>query len=167
MKAILNDYNEYYGTSWALDGIERYNGDINNRLARKKAEFKEFGKQIDLVIVVDRLLTGFDAPIMQTLFVDRNLEYAGLIQAFSRTNRTFKGKDKGLIVTFRKPATMERNVENATKLYSNEDNATNLIYPTYKESMSAPIPRINGSLKIPGLLTKGVLSLKNFTISLF
>lgn len=134
MKAILNDYNEYYGTSWALDGIERYNGDINNRLARKKAEFKEFGKQIDLVIVVDRLLTGFDAPIMQTLFVDRNLEYAGLIQAFSRTNRTFKGKDKGLIVTFRKPATMERNVENATKLYSNEDNATNLIYPTYKES---------------------------------
>lgn len=134
MKAILKDYNEYYGTSWALDGIERYNGDINNRLARKKAEFKEFGKQIDLVIVVDRLLTGFDAPIMQTLFVDRNLEYAGLIQAFSRTNRTFKGKDKGLIVTFRKPATMERNVENATKLYSNEDNATNLIYPTYKES---------------------------------
>ncbi|MCU7558657.1 type I restriction endonuclease subunit R [Macrococcus capreoli] len=134
MKQILEDYNKYYGTSWNLEGIERYNGDINNRLARKKAEYKEFGKQIDLVIVVDRLLTGFDAPVMQTLFVDRNLEYAGLIQAFSRTNRTFKGKDKGLIVTFRKPATMERNVENATKLYSNEDNATNLVYPTYKDS---------------------------------
>ncbi|WP_414042353.1 type I restriction endonuclease subunit R [Macrococcus sp. EM39E] len=134
MQEIINDYNEYYDTSWNLDGIERYNGDINNRLARKKAEFKEFGKQIDLVIVVDRLLTGFDAPIMQTLFVDRNLEYAGLIQAFSRTNRTYKGKDKGLIVTFRKPHTMEQNVENATILYSNEDNASNLIYPTYKES---------------------------------
>ncbi len=51
-------------------------------MARKRAEFKQFGKQIDLVIVVDRLLTGFDAPTIQTLFVDRNLEYAGLIQAF-------------------------------------------------------------------------------------
>ncbi|MBY3665093.1 type I restriction enzyme subunit R domain-containing protein, partial [Enterococcus faecium] len=95
-----------------------YNGDINNRLARKRAEFKQFGKQIDLAIVVDRLLTGFDAPTIQTLFVDRNLEYAGLIQAFSRTNRTYPDKTKGLIVTFRKPATMEKNVEDATKLYS-------------------------------------------------
>ena len=93
---LFPEYNEYYHTAWTIAEIERYNGDINNRLARKRAEFKQFGKQIDLVIVVDRLLTGFDAPTIQTLFVDRNLEYAGLIQAFSRTNRTYPEKSKRL-----------------------------------------------------------------------
>ncbi|WP_061810467.1 type I restriction endonuclease subunit R [Rossellomorea vietnamensis] len=134
MKQIIKEYNGYYDTAWSIEDIERYNGDINNRLARKKAEFKEFGKHIDLVIVVDRLLTGFDAPTIQTLFVDRNLSYANLIQAFSRTNRTYPGKSKGLIVTFRKPSTMERNVQDATKLYSNENDESKLVYPTYDES---------------------------------
>lgn len=134
MKEIISEYNKYYGTSWSMENIERYNGDINNRLARKKAEFKKFGKQVDLVIVVDRLLTGFDAPTIQTLFVDRNLSYANLIQAFSRTNRTYPEKTKGLIVTFRKPFTMEKNVEEATKLYSHEQEETNLVYPMYDES---------------------------------
>jgi len=134
MKKIIKDYNDYYHTAWSIEDIERYNGDINNRLARKKAEFKEFGKQIDLVIVVDRLLTGFDAPTIQTLFVDRNLSYANLIQAFSRTNRTYPGKTKGLIVTFRKPFTMEQHVNAATRLYSQEQEESNLVYPTYDES---------------------------------
>lgn len=131
MEGIIGEYNDYYKTSWSLSEIERYNGDINQRLARKKAEFKAFGKQVDLVIVVERLLTGFDAPTIQTLFVDRNLEYAGLIQAFSRTNRTYPGKTKGLIVTFRKPETMEDHVEVATKLYSESKEESGLIYPTY------------------------------------
>ncbi|OBW51816.1 deoxyribonuclease [Bacillus safensis] len=135
MLNIIKDYNQYYDTAWSIQDIERYNSDINNRLARKEAEFKEFGKHIDLVIVVDRLLTGFDAPTIQTLFVDRLLDYAGLIQAFSRTNRTYPGKTKGLIMTFRKPWTMEWNVEEATKLYSNEQEETNLVYPTYEESL--------------------------------
>lgn len=134
MKDIIKEYNAYYRTAWSIEDIERYNGDINNRLARKKAEFKEFGKHLDLVIVVDRLLTGFDAPTIQSLFVDRNLSYANLIQAFSRTNRTYPGKTKGLIVTFRKPATMEQNVKDATKLYSQEQEESNLVYPTYDES---------------------------------
>ena len=134
MTAIIAEYNAYYNTAWSLSDIERYNGDINNRLARKKAEFKQFGKQVDLVIVVDRLLTGFDAPTVQTLFMDRTMEYAGLIQAFSRTNRTYPEKTKGLIVTFRKPFTMEKNVEEATKLYSEAKEEAGLIYPTYKES---------------------------------
>ncbi|WP_419957313.1 type I restriction endonuclease subunit R [Psychrobacillus psychrotolerans] len=134
MKEIIRNYNDYYHTAWSIEDIERYNGDINNRLARKKAEFKEFSKQVDLVIVVDRLLTGFDAPTIQTLFVDRNLSYANLIQAFSRTNRTYPGKTKGLIVTFRKPFLMEQNVADATKLYSHEQEETNLVYPTYDES---------------------------------
>ncbi len=134
MKQIMKDYNDYYNTAWSLESVERYNGDINNRLARKKAEFKEFGKQIDLVIVVERLLTGFDAPTVQTLFVDRNLSYANLIQAFSRTNRTYPEKTKGLIVTFRKPYTMEHNVQEATKVYSDESAESTLIYPTYEDS---------------------------------
>ncbi|MCY7864455.1 HsdR family type I site-specific deoxyribonuclease [Bacillus spizizenii] len=134
MMEIIKDYNDYYHTAWSIEDIERYNGDINNRLARKKGEFKEFGKQIDLVIVVDRLLTGFDAPTIQTLFVDRNLSYVNLIQAFSRTNRTYPGKTKGLIVTFRKPFTMEQNVKNATKLYSHAQEESSLVYPTYDES---------------------------------
>ncbi|REB11595.1 type I restriction endonuclease subunit R [Sporosarcina sp. BI001-red] len=134
MKAIINDYNAYYGTAWSLEDIDRYNGDINNRLARKRAEFKKVGKQVDLVIVVDRLLTGFDAPTVQTLFVDRNLSYANLIQAFSRTNRTYPDKTKGLIVTYRKPATMQKNVEEATKLYSQAQEETMLVYPSYEKS---------------------------------
>lgn len=134
MSEIISDYNEYYGTSWSIADIKRYNGDINNRLARKKGEFKEFGNHLDLVIVVDRLLTGFDAPTIQTLYVDRTLSYANLIQAFSRTNRTFPEKTKGMIVTFRYPHTMEKNVEDATKLYSHEQEKTDLIYPTYDES---------------------------------
>ncbi|ALV22232.1 type I restriction endonuclease subunit R [Carnobacterium antarcticum] len=134
MQEIIEEYNAYYHTAWNLAEIDRYNGDINNRLARKRAEFKQFGRQVDLVIVVDRLLTGFDAPTVQTLFVDRNLDYAGLIQAFSRTNRTYPDKTKGMIVTFRKPATMEKNVADATKLYSEAKEETGLIYPTYTES---------------------------------
>jgi len=151
MRKIIKDYNAYYGTAWAIDDIDRYNGDINNRLARKKGEFKEFGKQIDLVIVVDRLLTGFDAPTIQTLFVDRNLSYANLIQAFSRTNRTYPKKTKGLIVSFRKPHTMEQNVADATKLYSEAKEETNLIYPTYDKSKK----KFNGGhKKFTGIIEK-------------
>ncbi len=84
MEEIVQDYNEYYGTAWTLTDIDRYNVDIKNRLARTRAEFKQFGCQVDLVIVMDHLLIVFDAPTVQTLFVDRNLEYLGLIQAFSR-----------------------------------------------------------------------------------
>ncbi|WP_411675006.1 type I restriction endonuclease subunit R [Cytobacillus kochii] len=135
MKQIIKEYNAYYDTSWSIQDIERYNGDINNRLARKKAEYKQFGKHLDIVIVVDRLLTGFDAPTIQTLFVDRNLSYANLIQAFSRTNRTYPGKTKGLIMTFRKPWTMEKNVADATKLYSDKQEETDLVYPTYDDSL--------------------------------
>lgn len=134
MNKIIKDYNRYYQTSWSIQDIDRYNGDINNRLARKKGEFKQFGNHIDLVIVVDRLLTGFDAPTIQTLFVDRNLSYANLIQAFSRTNRTYPDKEKGMIVTYRYPYTLEKNVEDATILYSKEQEKSTLIYPDYKES---------------------------------
>lgn len=151
MKGIIDEYNLMYGTSWSVESIERYNGDINNRLARKKGEFKEFGNHLDLVIVVDRLLTGFDAPRCQTLFVDRNLQYAGLIQAFSRTNRTYKGKEKGLITTFRKPATMKEHVFAATRLYSQANNNDSLIYPTYEESKKKFNSAYNALIKLDAI----------------
>ena len=151
MKGIIDEYNLMYGTSWSVENIERYNGDINNRLARKKGEFKEFGNHLDLVIVVDRLLTGFDAPRCQTLFVDRNLQYAGLIQAFSRTNRTYKGKEKGLITTFRKPATMKEHVFAATRLYSQANNNDSLIYPTYEESKKKFNAAYNALIKLDAI----------------
>jgi len=70
--------------------------------------------------VVDRLLTGFDAPTIQTLYVDKELKWHGLLQAFSPTNRVMLGKNVGMIVTFRKPHTMAKNVEDAIRLFSNE-----------------------------------------------
>ena len=88
MQKSLNDYNEMFGTKYELSQIQGYNGNLNKRLARKDAKFKSRNEQLDLVIVVDRLLTGFDAPCMSTIFIDRQpMGPHDLIQAFSRTNR--------------------------------------------------------------------------------
>lgn len=90
MQKSLNDYNEMFGTKYELSQIQGYNGNLNKRLARKDAKFKSRNEQLDLVIVVDRLLTGFDAPCMSTIFIDRQpMGPHDLIQAFSRTNRIF------------------------------------------------------------------------------
>ena len=105
MQKSLNDYNEMFGTKYELSQIQGYNGNLNKRLARKDAKFKSRNEQLDLVIVVDRLLTGFDAPCMSTIFIDRQpMGPHDLIQAFSRTNRIFdKNKTYGQIVTFQAP----------------------------------------------------------------
>lgn len=83
---------------------------------------KDRSKQIDLLIVVDQMLTGFDSKWVNTLYLDKVLRYEGLIQAFSRTNRLFDPAEKpfGIIRYYRKPHTMERNVEEAFKLYSGD-----------------------------------------------
>lgn len=88
-----------------------YNQNINKRLARKEKQYQSEGQWLDFVIVVDRLLTGFDSPTIQTLYIDREMNYQKLLQAFSRTNRIYTGKDSGLIVSFRKPFTMKENVK--------------------------------------------------------
>jgi len=132
IKGIMADYNAMFGTNYT--DIDLYNQNINNRLARKDAQYKRDGQWLDFVIVVDRLLTGFDAPTIQTLYVDRELRYQKLLQAFSRTNRTYPGKEIGMIVTFRKPRTMEANVRDAIRLFSNEDrNWENLVPQKYNE----------------------------------
>ena len=120
MQKSLDDYNGMFGTTYELSQIQAYNGNLNKRLARKDSKYKSRNEQLDLVIVVDRLLTGFDAPCMSTIFMDRQpMGPHDLIQAFSRTNRIFdKNKTYGQIVTFQAPVLFKKAVDNAVKLYS-------------------------------------------------
>ena len=120
MQKSLDDYNGMFGTKYDLSQIQGYNGNLNKRLARKNSKFKSRSEQLDLVIVVDRLLTGFDAPCMSTIFIDRQpMGPHDLIQAFSRTNRIYnKNKTYGQIVTFQAPKLFKESVDNAVKLYS-------------------------------------------------
>lgn len=120
MQKSLEDYNEMFGTKFDTSQIQGYNANLNKRLARKDSKYKRRSEQLDLVIVVDRLLTGFDAPCMSTIFIDRQpMGPHDLIQAFSRTNRIFdKNKTYGQIVTFQAPKLFKTSVDNAIKLYS-------------------------------------------------
>ena len=120
MQGSLDDYNEMFGTKYEVSQIQGYNANLNKRLSRKDAKFQSRKEQLDLVIVVDRLLTGFDAPCMSTIFIDRQpMGPHDLIQAFSRTNRIFdKHKTYGQIVTFQAPVLFKECVDNAVKLYS-------------------------------------------------
>lgn len=121
MKEALQDYNQMFHTSWDLSTLAAYNADLNERLARKKSKYQDRSEQLDLVIVVDRLLTGFDAPCLSTIFLDRPpMKPQHLIQAFSRTNRLFdKTKRFGQIVTMQTPAIYARLIDEALVLYSN------------------------------------------------
>lgn len=88
MKQSLDDYNAMFDTKFDISQITSYNSNLNKRLSRKDPKYKSRNEQLDLVIVVDRLLTGFDAPCMSTIFIDRQpMGPHDLIQAFSRTNR--------------------------------------------------------------------------------
>lgn len=121
MKEALRDYNTEFGTRYTIETMRAYNRNVNDRLARKKEQFLPRSEQLDIIIVVDRLLTGFDAPCLSTLFIDRPaMKPHDLIQAFSRTNRLFdKAKKYGQIVTFQTPAIFEEKVKQALVLYSN------------------------------------------------
>lgn len=120
MKESMSDYNEMFGTQYTMEQIDAYNRNVNDRLARKKKLYQVREAQLDLVIVVDRLLTGFDAPSLSTLFIDRKpMRSYGIIQAFSRTNRLYDSQKRfGQIVIFQVPAHFKRAVDHAMKLYS-------------------------------------------------
>lgn len=121
---IIEDYNALYGMEFTLANHAKMKTDIADRLPHKET-YKRIEhtpeKQLDLLIVVDQMLTGFDSKWVNTLYLDKVLEYANLIQAFSRTNRLF-GKDKpfGIIRYYRRPHTMKRNIDAAVKLYSGD-----------------------------------------------
>ena len=121
---ILEDYNALYDTKFKLAAYAAFKKDVSYRLAHKgpyQSVERTPKQQIDLLIVVDQMLTGFDSKWVNTLYLDKVLVYEKLIQAFSRTNRLF-GPDKpfGTIRYYRRPYTMRRNIDDAFKLYSGD-----------------------------------------------
>ena len=120
---ILEDYNAQFHTNFGYATYYRFKTDLSDRLSHINA-YKRIkpDEQLDLLIVVDQMLTGFDSKWLNTLYLDKILDYANLIQAFSRTNRLCDKTDKpfGLIRYYRKPHTMQRNIERAVKLYSGD-----------------------------------------------
>ncbi|PAW93924.1 restriction endonuclease subunit R [Mucilaginibacter sp. MD40] len=113
LQSIMNDYNDMFGTSFTTENFGLYYDDVNKRMKKKNPEMAS----LDLLLVVNMFLTGFDAKKLNTLYVDKNLEYHGLVQAFSRTNRVLNEKKRfGKVVCFRD---LKNNVDAAIKLFSN------------------------------------------------
>ncbi|KPM31891.1 Type I site-specific restriction-modification enzyme, HsdR [Croceitalea dokdonensis DOKDO 023] len=131
---FIADYNAMYNTSFSTkDGqqFENYFKDISKRLKdREKATFNDAKDRLDIVIVVNMMLTGFDAKKVNTLYVDKNLRYHGLIQAFSRTNRILgEKKSQGNILCFRN---LKNVTDEAITLFSNKDAKEDIIVPPYE-----------------------------------
>ena len=127
LQAIMDDYNEMFGTAFTTENFRAYYDDINLRMKKKRSDMKP----LDLCLVVGMFLTGFDSKKLNTLYVDKNLEYHGLLQAFSRTNRVLNEKKRfGKIVCFRD---LKSNVDTAIKLFSNSDNLEDIIRPPFEE----------------------------------
>lgn len=124
LAAAIDDYNKHFKTSYGVDSKEfqNYYRDLSRRVKRK---------EVDLLIVVGMFLTGFDAPRLNTLFVDKNLRYHGLIQAYSRTNRIYDAtKTFGNIVTFRN---LEKATVDAILLFGNSNTKNVVLEKSYKE----------------------------------
>ena len=127
LQEIMEDYNRMYGTSFSTDNFNAYYDDINLRMKKKRKDMKS----LDLLLVVGMFLTGFDSKKLNTLYVDKNLEYHGLLQAFSRTNRVLNEKKRfGKVVCFRD---MKENVDAAIKLFSCSDNIGRITRPPFSE----------------------------------
>jgi type I restriction enzyme R subunit len=121
---IITDYNEMFSQDFTIPTHAKFKKDVAARLAHKEPYQRierEPKKELDLLIVVDQMLTGFDSKWVNTLYLDKKLKYENIIQAFSRTNRLF-GPEKpfGTIRYYRKPHTMARNIKAAVKLYSGD-----------------------------------------------
>ena len=126
LQAIMDDYNDMYGTSFTTENFRAYYDDINLRMKKKKADMKP----LDLCLVVGMFLTGFDSKKLNTLYVDKNMEYHGLLQAFSRTNRVLNEKKRfGKIVCFRD---LKSKVDESIKLFSNSNNLEDIVRPPFE-----------------------------------
>ena len=127
LQAIMDDYNNMFGTTFTTENFRAYYDDINLRMKKKKADMKP----LDLCLVVGMFLTGFDSKKLNTLYVDKNMEYHGLLQAFSRTNRVLNEKKRfGKIVCFRD---LKNNVDTSIKLFSNSDNPEDIVRPPFED----------------------------------
>ena len=127
LQAIMDDYNKMYGTSFTTENFRAYYDDINLRMKKKKADMKP----LDLCLVVGMFLTGFDSKKLNTLYVDKNMEYHGLLQAFSRTNRVLNEKKRfGKVVCFRD---LKSKVDESVKLFSNSNNLEDIVRPPFDD----------------------------------
>lgn len=118
---MLEDYKNRLGQSFTIPTYDKFRKDVSLRLAHKKPYDRlEPDQQIDILIVVNQMLTGFDSKWVNTLYLDKVMQYENLIQAFSRTNRLFNESEKpfGIIKYYRRPNTMEKNIEAAVEAYS-------------------------------------------------
>jgi len=127
LQAIMDDYNDMFNTAFTTENFSAYYDDINLRMKKKKPDMEP----LDLLLVVGMFLTGFDAKKLNTLYVDKNLEYHGLLQAFSRTNRVLNEKKRfGKVVCFRD---LKDNVDAAIKLFSNNQPNEFIIREPFEE----------------------------------
>ena len=127
LQAIMDDYNNMYGTSFTTENFRAYYDDINLRMKKKKADMKP----LDLCLVVGMFLTGFDSKKLNTLYVDKNMEYHGLLQAFSRTNRVLNEKKRfGKVVCFRD---LKSKVDESIKLFSNGNPIEYIVRPPFDD----------------------------------
>lgn len=127
LQAIMDDYNNMYGTSFTTENFRAYYDDINLRMKKKKADMKP----LDLCLVVGMFLTGFDSKKLNTLYVDKNMEYHGLLQALSRTNRVLNEKKRfGKVVCFRD---LKSKVDEAIKLFSNGTPLEDIVRKPFNE----------------------------------
>lgn len=150
LEEYIIDYNQQYGTAYSTKDsqqFENYFKDITKRLKeREKETFNDERDRLDLVLVVNMMLTGFDAKKVNTLYVDKNLKYHGLIQSFSRTNRTFgEQKSQGNILCFRN---LKARTDEAITLFSNKDAIEEIILPPYEKIAEKFAAALNNLLTI-------------------
>ncbi len=160
LKSIIDDYNAQYGTNHRIGEFDLYYQDVQKRIKDQQWPNADFphAQKIDITIVVDMLLTGFDSKFLNTLYVDKNLKHHGLIQAFSRTNRVLNDtKPYGNILDFRQ---QEGNVNEAIALFSGESTdapaAIWLVDPAPKviESLAGAVKRLDDFMASQGLAAR-------------
>ncbi|MBK7481536.1 MAG: type I restriction endonuclease subunit R [Flavobacteriales bacterium] len=134
MDRIIGDYNAQFGTAFSTKdqkGLENYFKDITKKLREREKSTAKDSDRIDLVLVVNMMLTGFDAKKVNTLYVDKRLRYHGLIQAYSRTNRILnEKKSQGNIVAYRN---LKKATDDALALFSNKDAKEIIFLPPYQK----------------------------------
>lgn len=127
LQMIMDDYNTNFGTAFTTDNFSAYYDDVNERMKKRKKDMEP----LDLLLVVGMFLTGFDAKKLNTLYVDKNLEYHGLLQAFSRTNRVLNEKKRfGKVVCFRD---LKNKVDASIRLFSNNEPNEFIIREPYEK----------------------------------
>ncbi len=125
LQMIMDDYNKMFGTGFSTDNFSAYYDDVNERMKKRRKDMEP----LDLLLVVGMFLTGFDAKKLNTLYVDKNLEYHSLLQAFSRTNRVLNEKKRfGKVVCFRD---LKSKVDDSIKLFSNNEPNEHIVREPY------------------------------------